>query len=182
MNYQRPPFEPLQYVPARDRETMLDLPIRGVDVVAHDPLENGGNHWCFYLNVTDTTSVQIDMTPSYNIPGVTNPKGSKGFLIISYLEHAVPISTTAQKVVRIEARPGCEARDFINLILSQKRHQYEFNFAGEGCRFWTTQQIDLFERSGFLINPSQVGAARDATLTKWPTEVGYPLVVGTYYP
>ncbi|GLA74294.1 hypothetical protein AtubIFM55763_005530 [Aspergillus tubingensis] len=182
MNYQRPPFEPLQFVPARDREMILDRSIQGVNIVAHDPLENGSNHWCFYFNVTDTTSVKIDMTPSYNIPGVTNPNGSKGFLIISYLEHAVPISTAAQKVVRIEARSGCRARDFIGLILSEKRHQYVFNFAGDGCRFWTTQQIDLFQRSGFLINRSQVAAAKDAILTKWPSGVGYPLVVGTYYP
>ncbi|PYH70959.1 uncharacterized protein BO88DRAFT_242091 [Aspergillus vadensis CBS 113365] len=182
MNYQRPPFEPLQFVPARDREMMLDLPVRGIDVVAHDSLENGGNHWCFYLNVTDTTSVQFDMTPSYNIPGVTNPNGSKGLLVISYIEHAVPISTTSQKVVRVDARPGSKARDFLSLILSQKRHQYEFNSAGEGCRFWTTQQIDLFQRSGILMNLPQVAEAKDAILTKWPSGIGYPLVIGTYYP
>lgn len=161
---------------------MLDLPIWGVDVVAHDPLDNGGNHWCFHLNVTDTTSVQIDMTPSYNVPGVTNPNGSKGILIISYLEHAVSISTTAQKAVQMEARPECKARDFVDLLVNQKRHQYEFNAAGEGCRYWATQQIDLFQRSGFLVNPSQVASAKNAILTKWPSGVGYPLVVGTYYP
>ncbi|KAL3255315.1 glyceraldehyde-3-phosphate dehydrogenase, type I [Aspergillus niger] len=105
MNYQMPPFEPLHFVPAKDRQIMLDLPIWRVDAVAHDPLDNGGNHWCFYLNVTDTTSVQIDMTPSYNVPGVTNPNGSKGILIISYLEHAVSISTTAQKAVQNGSSP-----------------------------------------------------------------------------
>ncbi|GKZ37782.1 hypothetical protein AbraIFM66950_009540 [Aspergillus brasiliensis] len=181
MNNQRPPFEPLKFIPAKDKETILNRPIRAVDVVAHDPLDNGGNHWCFYLNATDTTSVQIDMTPSYDVPGITNPTGSKGIMIVSYLEHADSISTTAQKVVRIEARPDCKAGDFVDVILDQKRHQYEFNSAGEGCRFWTTQQIDLFQRSGFLVNPDQVAAAKIAILTKWPSGVGYPLVVGTYY-
>lgn len=45
----------------------------------------------------------------------------------------------------MEARPDCKARDLVDLLVGQKRHQYEFNAAGEGCRYWATQQIDLFE-------------------------------------
>ncbi|RAK89154.1 hypothetical protein BO79DRAFT_264452 [Aspergillus costaricaensis CBS 115574] len=177
---QRPPFEPLKFIPPGEREAVLDLPIRWVNVVAHDPLEGGGNHWCFYLNVTDARSVRIDMTPSYTVPGVTNRSGSKGIMVVSHLSYAV--SRSAEKVMQIQSRPGCKARDFINLLVSQKRHQYEFTADGEGCRFWTDQQIDFLQRSGLLVDPTQVAAAKNAILTKWPSGGRYPLVVGTYYP
>lgn len=142
MNIPQPSFQPLKFIPADKREEMLNFPVLWVDAVAHHPLPKGGNHWCFYFRIPEGRSVRVDITPSHSVPSVTKPGGSKANMVISYLLY--PISRSASKVVQLDVRAGATVREFVNLIVNQKRHQYEFNSEGQGCRYWTDNQIDLF--------------------------------------
>ena len=101
-------------------------------------------------------------------------------MIISLLPHLIPDYAT--KSMRLDVRPGSRVRDFVNLIVDQKRHQYEFNSEGQGCRFWVDHQIAHVQVAGLFVDEAQVAEARKAILTQYPDEVQYPLVVGEYYP
>ena len=180
MNIQAPPFQSLQYVPAGEKEVILDLPILWVNAVAHGRLPQGGNHWCFYIRVGDDSTVCVDITPSYSVPSIVKPGGSKGIMIISLLPHLIPDYAT--KSMRLDVRPGSRVRDFVNLIVDQKRHQYEFNSECQGCRFWVDHQIAHVRDAGLFMDEAQIREARNAILIQYPDEVQYPLVVGEYYP
>ena len=179
MDYQPPLFQSLRYFPPEDRDMMLDLAVSWVDAVAHQRLATGGNHWCFYLRVGNDNSVCVDLTPSYSVPSVSKPGGSKGIMIVSYLECAMTNSAT--KAVRVDVRPGSKVRDFVSLLVNQRRHQYEFNSEGQGCRYWIADQMALFQNVGLFVNGSQITEARNAIRTQYPDQIQYPLVVGSYY-
>ncbi|OJD18254.1 hypothetical protein AJ78_01693 [Emergomyces pasteurianus Ep9510] len=177
---QAPAFQPLRYIPAEEKEAMLNLTVLWVDAAAHGRLPKGGNHWCFYLRVSDDRSVRVDISPSYSVPSVVMPGGSKAIMIVSHLPS--PVSNSATKVVRLDVPPGSTTRDFINSIVNAKRHQYEFNAEGQGCRFWVDHQITLFESQGFFLHGSQITEAKNAIRTQYPDQIQYPLVIGSYYP
>lgn len=158
---------------------MQNLPVLWVNAAAHAPLPKGGNHWCLYLRVPNDHSVRIDIIPSYSVPSVTKPGGSKANMVVSYLRYG--LSRSAMKAARLDIRPGTTVRDFIDLLVSQKRHQYEFNSEGQGCRYWTNDQINFFWDSGFLVNKSQVTEAKNAIHTEYPSGKPYEFVVGAYY-
>lgn len=158
---------------------MMNLDVYCVYAVGHSKLDQGGNHWCFYLDVDDNHSVRIDMTPSYAIPGSNIPGGSKGIMLITLLPYLY--SRSSEKVVRLDVPAGVRVHNFVNLLVREKRHQYEFTEDGKGCRYWTDHQITLFQRSGLVVDPSQVTEARDSILTQYPDQVPYPLVLGSYY-
>ena len=101
-------------------------------------------------------------------------------MIISLLPHLIPDYAT--KSMRLDVRPGSRVRDFVNLIVDQKRHQYEFNSEGQGCRFWVDHQIAHVRDAGLFMDEAQITEARNAILIQYPDEVQYPLVVGEYYP
>ncbi|KAL4784120.1 hypothetical protein BJX76DRAFT_367865 [Aspergillus varians] len=179
MNYTPPVFQPLQYIPAGQRETILNSPVHYLSAVAHGRLDTGGNHWCFYLAIGGTRSVQLDMTPSYTVPSTSIRGGSKGILVISALNCLVSDATTKQ--VRLDVRSGLKVADFVNLLEGQKRHHYEFNDQGQGCRYWVDDQMTLFQRSGLVTNPAQVVEAKASILTQYPDQAQYPLVPSAYY-
>ncbi|EKV18748.1 hypothetical protein PDIG_07410 [Penicillium digitatum PHI26] len=61
------------------------------------------------------------------------------------------------------------------------RHKYEFDANGVGCRFWTTNQINLLYQLRFVGNASQVAAAKAGILKLWPDQSPLPLDQGAYY-
>lgn len=66
-------------------------------------------------------------------------------------------------------------------IVRERRHLYEFDSEGRGCKFWTDHQIELIRDAGLLVDEGQVAEARDAILRQYPDEVRYPLVVGSHH-
>ncbi|KAG2415481.1 hypothetical protein HFD88_006672 [Aspergillus terreus] len=104
MNLRPPSFKPLRFVPASKKDEILDKDVFWVDAVAHERLPQGGNHWCFYLRVSATHLIHLDMTPSYTVPSTSIAGGSKGNLVVSLLDYT--ISPSAQKVVRLDVLTG----------------------------------------------------------------------------
>ncbi|KAL4929003.1 uncharacterized protein BDV17DRAFT_291008 [Aspergillus undulatus] len=156
MNFTLPPFKSIRYVRADQKQLILHSPVLYATAVAHSKLEGGGNHWCFYLVIDEETSVRLDMTPSHSV-GSTSIVG--GFKVIL----------------------GLTVAHFIRLLEGNKRHQYEFTSQGKGCRYWTDDQLSLFQMAGLATNPAQMAEAKAAILTQYPDQVQYPLVVGGYY-
>ncbi|KAB8207189.1 hypothetical protein BDV34DRAFT_223753 [Aspergillus parasiticus] len=119
------------------------------------------------------------MTPSYIVPATVDPGGSKGILIVSHVDDTR--LGMATKIVRLDVRGGLKVRDFTNTIVREKRHLYEFDEPGQGCRFWVHHQIGLFWDKGLVVDGGQVEEARRALLVMYPEMVEYRLVVGGYY-
>ncbi|KXG51415.1 uncharacterized protein PGRI_094270 [Penicillium griseofulvum] len=168
MNFQAPTFPAVKFIPSTEKETILNSNALILYAVGGETLSEGGNHWCLYLNISRGQSVCIDITPSYNVPGVEVPGGSKAFMLISVLPST---SFAAKKSVAMQVRAGAKLKDFVDLLIQQNRDQYEFNAQGQGCRYWTDDQITLFQKSGLIVNSSQILEAREAILTKYPSLV-----------
>ncbi|KAJ5683339.1 hypothetical protein N7462_006504 [Penicillium macrosclerotiorum] len=177
-NFQKPAFKPLLFVPAGQQNEIMAKVIWWVDAACHERLPKGGNHWCLYLRVGENLSVCIDITPSYTVPSTLIPGGSKANMIVSLLDYA--ISPSAQKIVKFDVMHGTKVGEFIDLFIQHGRHKYEFNSEGQGCRYWTDDQINLLHQYGLLVNQTQIQAAKAAILTQWPDEKYYPLVQGGY--
>ncbi|TKW57227.1 hypothetical protein CTA1_2254 [Colletotrichum tanaceti] len=111
-----PKFQPLQFIPARNQATILDFTVGEVRAVAHDILPDGGNHWCFYLQIASDMrnpreqSVRIDPTPS-GVPGAVIADGFKANVVVSLL--AYEVSQQAQHVSHLAVSRGVKVRDFI---------------------------------------------------------------------
>ncbi|KAB8259387.1 hypothetical protein BDV32DRAFT_124456 [Aspergillus pseudonomiae] len=178
MNTQPLSFNPIQYISTQEKQSIANLSISSLLAVAHEPLPQGGNHWSIYLT-SETGYVRLDMTPSYTVPATVSPGGSKGILIVSRVDDLR--LGTASKTVRLDVREGLKVSDFVDLLVREKRHLYEFNNAGQGCRFWVHHQIGLCWDEGLVVNGVQVEEARSAILVMYPEMVGYSLVVGEYY-
>ncbi|KAE8155339.1 hypothetical protein BDV25DRAFT_135088 [Aspergillus avenaceus] len=168
-------FDPIKFIPPRDKETILNLPVLSVNAVGHEKLPLGGNHWCFYLAISDTESVSLDMIPTHTIPDTVNPKGSKGNLVVSRLDTLTPVSAT--KIVQLAVQSGLKVQDFVAAIEKEKRHQYEFNEIGQGCRTWVNDQMDLFIDSGLVIHAMQVVEAKRAVAKQYPEAIMFPVCV-----
>lgn len=180
MNYQAPPFQPLKLFPPGLKESILDLTVSSVNAVAHARLPSGGNHWCFYFNIGQNDFICVDITPSYIEPSVVTTGGSKALLVVSRPNSRWP--NTATKVMRLDTRPGARIGDFVDVLVNHKRHQYEFNALGEGCRYWMDHQLSLFQDSNLLVDAGQVIEVKNAILLQYPDEAHHPLIPGTYYP
>ncbi|PGH14502.1 hypothetical protein AJ79_02995 [Helicocarpus griseus UAMH5409] len=205
MNFPRPLFIPLKYVPAAPKETILSYPVSCANAVAHERLPNGGNHWCIYLSISlpepeststpnkEGQSVSINCSPSYSEPATAKSSngGSKAIVLVSH--HETPFSAWAAKSVRLDVikhAPGngsrgdsarvLTVRDFVTLLEEEGRHLYEFDAEGRGCRFWTEDQVGLFYERGLVVDGVQVEEVREAR-TEFPGGRRYPLVVGDYY-
>ncbi|CAI7606313.1 unnamed protein product [Penicillium palitans] len=137
----------LQFYPD-EKESTLNRTVLLLYAVGGHQLAQGGNHWSFYLYVGRDQSVRIDITPSYPVPSVTAPGGSKAYLLVGLLPYVY--SHSASKVVEIQVRTGVKVKEFVDLLIQHNRHQYEFNAQGEGCRYWTDDQLTLFQRAGLV--------------------------------
>lgn len=72
-------------------------------------------------------------------------------------------------------------RDVLDLLVENGRHRYEFDERGVGCRFWVTEQLELFFRCGILGDWDQVEAVKAAVRTLWPDKVPLELDRGAYW-
>ncbi|KAL4936507.1 Alpha/Beta hydrolase protein [Aspergillus oleicola] len=131
--------------------------------------DTGYNQW----------AVQLDMTPSYTVPATTVTGGSKGNLVISTLPYLLPGFAT--KDIRLDVRDGSTVRYFVEFPEKEKRHLYEFNSLGQGCRFWVGEQLTLLLKGGLLLDFEQVDQAKEAVLMQWRGKSRYPPVLGGYY-
>lgn len=125
--------------------------------------------------------MSIDTIPSNTVPSLTKPGGSKANTIVSQLQATAVFGSEASQVVQLDVAAGVTVRDLVDPLVDQRRHQYEFNAAGQGCWLWTGYQIDLFWGCGLLMHANQIARAKDAMLVEYPSGKQYSLVVGAYY-
>jgi hypothetical protein len=174
--------DPIKYVPSNRRQQILALQIGSISVAGHNKTGSGHtfvNHWCLYLHISLNKSIRIDCQPSHSMPSTVMPGGSKAFVIVSELPYA--LSRDVIKPVKLTVRPGLTVQNVIDLLTSNGRHKYEFNKQGVGCRYWTTDQVNLLEQRQFAVDHAQCEAARQAILKLWPDETHLVLDAGAYY-
>lgn len=102
-----------------------------------DGAEEDGNHWCFYLQISDgTSSVRIDITPTITVPSPTLKGGSKANMIISSLTYQA--SKDAQIISKLQVRENLFVKDVVDTLIDEGAHRYEFNKGSTGCRAWVS--------------------------------------------
>ncbi|KFZ18149.1 hypothetical protein V501_01343 [Pseudogymnoascus sp. VKM F-4519 (FW-2642)] len=179
MNYTLPAFQSIHFVPADEEVDIRSRPVQAIYIVAHDTLPDGANHWCFYLKLSPAASICINMVPTYSAPSTVLHDGSKGNIILSALSSIYPPFAT--KTVCLSVCANLTVGRVIDVLVQSGRDKYDFNSEGRGCRMWTTDQIELFERERIITDPVQAAEARSAILTEYPSEKPFPLDVGAYY-
>ena len=100
---------------------------------------------------------------------------------LASFEYEYEFSISATNHVRLDVCSGVSVKTVVDLLLQHGTQRYEFNGAGEGCRFWTTTQLDLLQRNGLATHPSQINAAKQAILINQPSSIHHPLAVGAFY-
>lgn len=136
--YTPPPYKPIQYVPANEKDGIRAKEVTNILAAAHErepePYQGSlTNHWCLYLQNGQSGSVCIDNPPS-GPKGTVVPGGSKAVLLVSLLSS--PVSTNAQHVNYIRTSTGLTAGHVIDLLLQQGREKHELTAEGVGCRKW----------------------------------------------
>ena len=186
-------FDPVRYVPASEKDQMRALRIESILAVAHEPLEIGGNHWCFYLqteNSDRTESICIDTVPSHTEPSTVIQGGSKSYMIIS--KKASPIHQNSEnadtsngtcftKICPLPVSKETTVGEVIDLLIKEGRQKYEFSPKGTGCRKWVADQIWLLSSHNFNKNEKDVLSAVGAVQRKYPGGREYPMDEGAYY-
>ncbi|BDD62081.1 hypothetical protein AAWM_04648 [Aspergillus awamori] len=171
-------FEPVNFIPRHRQAEILELPVQSLIAAPHSK-HAGTNHWCLYALTSDATSVRFDCQPSYSVPNTILPGGSKAYVIISELQYAVSRDAQAQFILRVT--PGLKVRHVYDLLIQNGRHKYEFDSNGVGCRFWTTDQINLLHQHRLITDTAQVTAAKNGILKLWPDQTPLELDRGAYY-
>ncbi len=136
-------FEPVRYIPAGNRHQIRAFAVLSLLVVAYSKLKKGGNHWCFYLPVSNSRPIRIDPNPT-GLTGTVLPGGTKANVVVSELSYYV--SNQAEHVETVSGQGGLTVRDFIDAITNEGHHKYEFDKNGIGYRNSVTDQINLFWR------------------------------------
>ncbi|EEP79092.1 predicted protein [Uncinocarpus reesii 1704] len=195
-----PPADDLiKYIPPSAKASLLPRKITSIEVVAHERLPDGGNHWAFYLHTippdapsetattaaTDDQIIQLDVSPSYSIPSTVLPGGSKAFLILSTNPHSLsPFGTFTKRVpLTVRRKPDLPTvQELVHLLtVTQHRHRYEFDDHGRGCRFWVRDQIPFLLDEGVVTDEEQAELAREAVLLEFPDGKEFPITIGRYY-
>lgn len=171
-------FQPLNFIPKHRQAQILESPVQSLIAVPHSKKANT-NHWCLYLLTSDRSSVRIDCQPSYSVPSTILRGGSKAYVIISELSYTV--SKDAQAQFLLGVAPGLKVRHFYDLLIENGRHKYEFDSNGVGCRFWTTDQINLLHQHRLITDMAQVTVAKNGILKLWPDQTLLELDRGAYY-
>jgi hypothetical protein len=171
-------FQAVHFVPKNRQDQILALPVKQILAVPHT--QNAGtNHWCLYRLVSREKSVQIDCQPSYSAPSTVLRGGSKANLIVSELTHKVPDDAQAEFIINVT--PRLSVSRIYDLLIENGRHKYEFDADGVGCRYWTTDQLNLLHQAQFATNVSQIIAAKSGIQKLWPEQTPLALDQGAYY-
>lgn len=161
-------LQPIHFVPPSRQAEILAHPVNRILAVQHSKIERT-NHWCLYLSTSPSSSVQIDCQPGYTLPStVVLQGGSKANLIIAELDSECP--RDAQAVFALDVVPGISVGLFVAEITRHGRQKYGFDAEGVGCRWWTTDLIDLLYRLRVIGDASQVAAAKAGILKLWPDQ------------
>ncbi|KAI2090963.1 hypothetical protein LOZ36_001190 [Ophidiomyces ophidiicola] len=172
------PFNPVHFIPASKKDDILALPVQSIAAAGHE--QNAGtNHWCLFARVSPTIAIRIDCQPSYSVPSTILPGGSKGNIIISWLNSVE--SPDIIKTVDLAIRSNLLVRDVYNVLLGHGRHKYEFDSNGVGCRYWVTGQLDLLQQQQILVNPQEVAMVKETIQKLWPEATPLALDQGAYY-
>ncbi|KIX08968.1 uncharacterized protein Z518_00046 [Rhinocladiella mackenziei CBS 650.93] len=176
------PLQTVQYIPASRKDVIRQQQVTMIRAVAHErkPWDNSRstNHWCLYLQTSPTSSVRVDMTPSYSYPSTRLPGGSKGNLIVSELPYVV--TNHAKKIVQIRPMQGLRVHHIVDALIQAGRDKYEFDRDGVGCRMWTSNTLSLLQSNGYG-NSGQIQEAQAAILKVWPDGTSLELDRGAYY-
>ncbi|KAF8863055.1 hypothetical protein BDZ45DRAFT_670672 [Acephala macrosclerotiorum] len=114
-----------------------------VHFVAQTILQSGGNHWGIYLQTAPNESIRLNMDPSDVLGAKVPDHGYRGRLYIRHRDHAV--TRNQEKSVTIPANPGHSVAQFIDVIINEGNHLYDFTTRGRGCTGWILDQFILFE-------------------------------------
>ncbi|BCS27980.1 uncharacterized protein APUU_61028S [Aspergillus puulaauensis] len=175
-------FKPIHFVPEDREEHILSLPIQRIIAAPHRQ-DASTNHWCLYLVVSPTTSIQLNCLPSYSVPSDILSGGSKAYLILSELDYLVPddIEATFNLDVPADILTEVTVDDIMNVLIDNDRQKYEFDCNGAGCRLWVTEQVEMLYDAEYVVNDTQVEAVKAALLKLWPEQTPLELDKGAYY-
>lgn len=137
------------------------IQIQKVFVAGHSasPAELGSsamvNHWCFYLQMSGSSSIRMDMTPSPVLsPGARDEDGTLGCLLIQELRYL--LSNQVVKHFEIAKRGSLTLGDVLSAIREEGYQNYDFNQKGLGCRYWTTKVLQMLQEKGLIGDFSEV--------------------------
>ncbi|KAI9038622.1 uncharacterized protein KD926_010566 [Aspergillus affinis] len=173
-----PDHKPIRFEPASHEAQILKIPVSRIYAVPHIQCDKT-NHWCFYLQSAEGTSVAVNCQASGVVPSTILTGGSKAVLTIGELGSALP--PDAVMAFPLDVIPGLTVAGVLHKLTEHGRHRYEFTSMGAGCRYWVANQIDLFAQVGMLVDMKQCEAAKAAAATLWPDRTPLPLVRGAYY-
>jgi len=85
----------------------------------------------------------------------------------------INITTDVRKLVK----------DFKDVILNNRYDKYKFTDNGEGCRYWVSLVISLFEANGYIAPGSMTHFDLEINkiASKHPSKVPFPIIKGTFY-
>ncbi|CAG8057719.1 unnamed protein product [Penicillium salamii] len=176
-------FQPIHFVPAARQSQMSAMAVERIIAVPHEKITNENigstNHWYLYLATPSQTSIRVDCQPSHTVPSTVIRGGSKANLVVS--ESASETETDAQEKFHLDVAAGLTMGDILGAITRNGRHKYEFDENGVGCRFWTTDLIDLLYQHQIATDATQVARAKAGILKLWPDQTPLALDQGAYY-
>ncbi|KAI9758726.1 MAG: hypothetical protein M4579_002901 [Chaenotheca gracillima] len=133
------------------------------------------NHWAAFLQLSEASSVRLDMAPGYGSDGLRGKieLASKEYVstrnAIKTLSFALEIPTTVKAI--------------LDIIVSNGRDKYMFTEEEEGCRFWIWTLLSDLEAAG-IVSKGSADATLEAVSYYWRTPQGTdanPLKEGRFY-
>jgi hypothetical protein len=182
MQEQQQAFNPITYVPASRMDSIRGKTITKIHIAAREskPSESVDvQHWVFYLQTGDRSSVRLDIQPSYTVPAEHEPNGSKANLVISELDYAIS-RNVVQSVSLEPQRNDITVDALIRLLESTGRQKYEFTSQGTGCRRWINDTVQLMADTGVVLHTA-AEPAKQCIERLWPQNQPSPIPHGGMY-
>ena len=172
----------ISYIPPSLSSTLATLPLLGIQTAAHHPDDtlNGKktNHWVLYLQISETKSVRLDISP-------TGDSTEAACLIVRKLDYVV--SSNAVKICGLTVREALSVQSSIDCLESEHKERYRFT-SGQGCRFCVDSVLALLQQRQITTVESQTQTARAALQKVWggegellPDEFQSSIEQGTFY-
>ncbi|KAH7348448.1 hypothetical protein BKA65DRAFT_361558, partial [Rhexocercosporidium sp. MPI-PUGE-AT-0058] len=92
------------------------------------------NHWSIYLQTGPKESVRLNMDPSTVLGAPAPNHGYRGRLTAEPRRYA--ITRNQERTVTIPANPGHSVGQFMDVIIIDGNHLYDFTTRGRGCTGW----------------------------------------------
>lgn len=173
----------ITYIPPSLSSTLATLPVLGIKAAAHPPdnVSNGKktNHWVLHLQISQTGSVRLDISPT----GVST---GAGCLIVRKLDYIV--SSNAVKTYDLAVRGGLTVKSILDCLQSEHKDRFRFTSSGQGCRFWVDSLLALLRQRQITTVGSETQTARAALQRVWglggqlvPAASQTPIMQGTFY-